>query len=146
MDDAIEDFSPSVTARCLVQSSPVVFHRPLTSPMQARSSPLPDKEMFWLRILRGPRARAERAPAIIHRLMTSPILARPMTRPEFNENLLVFDDFLKTCHHEHDASATPGALPKATPRALKQRQRRLNAARTEIYVGCAARAEIHTLY
>ena len=93
MDDAIEDFLPSVTARCLVQSSPVVFHRPLTSPMQARSSPLPDKDMFWLRILRGPKARAERAPAIIHRLMTNPIFARPMTRPEFNESLLVFDDF-----------------------------------------------------
>ena len=63
--------------------------------MQARSYPLPDKEIFWLRILRGPKARAERAPAIIHRLMTSPIFARPMTRPEFNENQLVFDDFFE---------------------------------------------------
>ena len=45
------------------------------------------------------------------------------------------------------ASATPWAGPKAPLRApFERRERRLSAARAEIYLGCAARAEIHTGY
>ena len=45
------------------------------------------------------------------------------------------------------ASATPGALPKATLRSpFERRERCLSVARVEIYLGCAARAEIHTGY